>query len=595
MTAMPIAAGRKRRSRTPGPDSLAYRAGWRLLGRELLRQRAALARVAAWSVPEALPALMSGLLVARALDAGFLVHRPWAGIGWLTIFGVLLVGQAVATRMSFPWLCATIEPLRDNLVRTLIGSTLRRAAASQGRPDVSSVAKLTSQVETTRQLTAALIRTLRPMACTVVAAMAGLAVLSPVIGALVLPPLGLALLLFRVSMRSMGRRRARMVIAAEITAQEAGTVLAGLRDVIACGAEERAVADVSAAVDAQTRAIRAVAWAGSTRIAIVAVGYYVPLIGLLVTAPWLIRHGWLAAGQVIGAATYLTITLRPVLSALTGTVGVWCIELGAVLRRLSEACASPLPIASGKAVAPTGSELRIAGLTFAYSVTSEPVIKDLTLTLGEHEHLAIVGPSGIGKSTLAMLAAGLHVAQHGDISLGGVPLRDLPEAVLRREIAIVPQEAYIFTGSLRDNLTYLRPDATGADLDACAAAVGLAPLADRLGGYEAPLGGNGPALSDGERQLIALGRAYLSPARVVILDEATCHLDPAAEARAESAFAARAGSLLVIAHRISSARRAQRILVLDGTAPLLGTHSELLSRSPLYADLSGHWTDATRV
>jgi ABC-type multidrug transport system fused ATPase/permease subunit len=188
--------------------------------------------------------------------------------------------------------------------------------------------------------------------------------------------------------------------------------------------------------------------------------------------------------------------------------------------------------------------------------------------------------------------AGLQVAQHGEISYGGVPLRDLPEAVLRREIAIVPQEAYVFTGSLRENLTYLRPDATDAELDACAAAVGLAPLADRLGGYDTPLAGTEPALSDGERQLIALGRVYLSPARVVILDEATCHLDPAAEAAAEAAFATRGGSLLVIAHRISSARRAQRILVLDGTTALVGTHAELLTRSPLYADLTGRWTCA---
>ncbi len=541
-------------------------------------------------MPEALPALTSGLLVAQALDDGFLVHRPWAGIGWLTVFGVILVGQAVATRMSFPWLCATIEPLRDSLVRTLIGSTLRRNTANQGRPDTSSVAQLTSQVEMTRQLTSALIRTLRPMACTVVAAIAGLAVLSPVIGAMVVLPLVLALLLFRVSMRSMSKRRAWMVTAAEITAQEAGTVLTGLRDVIACGAEDRAAADVTAAVDAQARATRSAAWAGSTRVAVVALGYCVPLVGLLLAAPWLIRHGWLAAGQVIGAATYLTISLRPALSALTGTLGVWCIELGAVLQRLNQACTLPLPVADHGTAVPAGSDLRIAGLTFAYSATSEPVIEDLTLTLGEEEHLAIVGPSGIGKSTLAMLAAGLQVAQHGEISLGGVPLRDLPEAVLRREIAIVPQEAYILTGSLRENLSYLRPDATDAELDACAAAVGLAPLADRLGGYDTALGGTEPTLSDGERQLIALCRVYLSPARVVILDEATCHLDPVAEACAESAFAAREGSLLVIAHRISSARRAQRILVLDGTTALLGTHTELVTRSPLYADLTGRWT-----
>src|SRR6516225_466035 len=137
-------------------DRQGYRAGWRMLARELAAQRGALARVAAWSVPESLPALTSGLLVARALDGGFLAHRPWTGTGWLAVLALFLVGKAVATRMSFGWLCATIEPLRDSLVRTLVTSTLRRAAADTHQPDTSSMAQLTSQVEMTRQLASAL-------------------------------------------------------------------------------------------------------------------------------------------------------------------------------------------------------------------------------------------------------------------------------------------------------------------------------------------------------------------------------------------------------------------------------------------------------
>ena len=151
-TATTTARGRGRGAGRQSAERQAYRAGWRMLGRELRQRRAALARVAAWSLPEALPALLSGLLVAHALDNGFLVHRPWAGLGWLAALGVLMAGRAVATRMSFPWLSATIEPLRDSLVRALVNGALRRAAASPGRPDTSSVAQLTSQVETVRQL-----------------------------------------------------------------------------------------------------------------------------------------------------------------------------------------------------------------------------------------------------------------------------------------------------------------------------------------------------------------------------------------------------------------------------------------------------------
>jgi ATP-binding cassette subfamily C protein len=207
----------------------------------------------------------------------------------------------------------------------------------------------------------------------------------------------------------------------------------------------------------------------------------------------------------------------------------------------------------------------------------------------QDQHLTVVGPSGIGKSTLTRLVAGLQPGQRGQITFGGAALPTIPEPVLRQRIALVPQEAYIFSGTLRENLTYLRPGATTADLDACSLAVGLWPLAERLGGYGAVLGDGQATLSDGERQLIAAGRAYLSPATLVILDEATCHLDPTAEARVERAFAERRGSLIVIAHRISSAQRADRVLLLDGTRTNLGTHRQLLESSPRYADLAGAW------
>jgi ATP-binding cassette subfamily C protein len=115
----------------------------------------------------------------------------------------------------------------------------------------------------------------------------------------------------------------------------------------------------------------------------------------------------------------------------------------------------------------------------------------------------------------------------------------------------------------------------------------MRPLVERLGGYDAEL--DHTTLSAGERQQVTLARAFLSPARLVVLDEATCHLDPGAEAQAERAFARRTGTVIIIAHRISSALRASRILVLDGTRVVLGTHDELHRESALYRDLVGHW------
>jgi ATP-binding cassette subfamily C protein len=218
----------------------------------------------------------------------------------------------------------------------------------------------------------------------------------------------------------------------------------------------------------------------------------------------------------------------------------------------------------------------LRGVTFAYGVGAEPVLRGLDLVVPRGEHLAVVGPSGAGKSTFGGLVAGLLVADAGVVRRGGA-------------VALVPQEAYVFRGTVGENIGYLREHTTPALVTAAAAAVGAGGLVDALGGPYAQV--DPGALSQGERQLLALARTYLAPAAVVVLDEATCHLDPAAEAYAERAFADRpATTLIVIAHRISSARRADRTLVLDGADTMCGPHAELLAGSPLYRDLAAAWT-----
>jgi len=152
---------------------------------------------------------------------------------------------------------------------------------------------------------------------------------------------------------------------------------------------------------------------------------------------------------------------------------------------------------------------------------------------------------------------------------------------------LIPQEAYVFTASVRENLAYLRPDVTDDDLVNAVIAVGAQALLARLGGLAAQL--TPGQLSAGERQLISLARAYVSRAPIAILDEATCHLDPEAERIAEQAFAAQRRTLIVIAHRVSSALRAERVLVLDGTGAAVGDHATLTASSPLYRELLGHW------
>lgn len=602
------------RRERPGPGAGGMRAGRRLLTGELRPHKRALMRVLAWSVLEGLPALLTGVLVAAALDRGFLAGRTGFGFAMLGVLGAAMLVRVAATYAMFPQLAAVVEPLRDALVRRVVGGALDTAlagrAARAAEPS-AAVARLTEQVESVRNLTASLLRTLRQLAVTVVAALVGLALLAPVVLPLVLLTLVPFAWLFVRLLGPLARRRRALVLADERIADDTGRIVAGLRDVVALGAQERVCAQLGAAIDAQAAATRALAKASALRLLVVGVGGQLPLIVLVSAAPLLVREGMLSPGELAGAVLYLVKELVPALRALTATVGDWILELGVVAGRLAEAGAVPQPArasvaprvpgpagpgssrAASPAVKSSGRRgvavLSVGDLAFSYGPFAAPVVDGLDVAVPERGHLAVVGPSGIGKSTLAALLAGLVEPSRGSVALRGVPLAEIPRERLRREIAVVPQEAYVFAGTVRENLAYLRPEATDAELDRAVRLVGCRGLVTRLGGHDAELA-DPSALSAGERQLIALARVFVSPAEVVILDEATCHLDPATEALAEAAFAARAGVLVVIAHRMDSARRADRILLMDGSRPTVGTHDELLTGSALYADLMGHWS-----
>jgi ATP-binding cassette subfamily C protein len=608
------------------------RLAWPVVGAILRARRRDAAWLAVWSAAEALPVVVFGRAVAGSVDA-FRAGGIATGLAWLGALLAAAAAGAAAGARSYRRLAAIVEPLRDGLVRTVVTAALSRAVRDGADPGTGAVARITHQAEIVRDSFAGLVTTARSAAFTAAAAVGGLLALTPLIAAWVVPPLLVSLGLFAWLMRGLARRQRECIASEEAVSAEVSTVTASLRDVTACGAEDRAARELGGLIATQARAARALAGVAACRTLVLGAGCWVPVLMVAGGAPWLLRHG-ATPGQVIGALAYLASGLQAALHTLVQGAGSSGIRMTVTLERVVSGAAAdsglpaaelarrlrPAVAAAGRHAAgrrgrparsqptrpgssrqpgrvgcpgrppagqglPGGGALQVRGLTFAYGPAAEPVIAGLDLDLPSGGHLAVVGPSGIGKSTLAGLIAGLLRPARGQVLLDGADVAALDPAALACRRVLLPQEAYVFSGTIRENLTYLNPRAGTADLERAARAVGAASLVARAGGYDAPLR---PAdLSAGERQLVALARAYLSPAGLVILDEATCHLDPAAEARAEQAFTARPGTLIVIAHRVSSARRAQRILVLDGSRAQLGDHASLLASSPLYAELAG--------
>ncbi|UMP06775.1 ABC transporter ATP-binding protein [Amycolatopsis sp. EV170708-02-1] len=547
-------------------------------------RRRPLLRLLAWSVPEVAPAMISGVALARAVDDGFLAGRPAVGLAWLA--GLLVAGGigAIGSRHVFRCLGDLVEPLRDDLARRVVGGALLTAVA--GKPDRGALARLTRQVEIVRDTYAGLLVVLRGFAVTVAGVVIGLLSVAPILIVLIAPPFLLGCAAFVATLGLAADRQRDAVIADERLAAAAALALSGTRDVVASGAEEHASAMVAEPIERQASAARALARVDALRTLCFALGGWVPLLAVLIAGPWLAGRG-LTTGEIMGGLTYVLIGLQPALRELMSGLGGTGLRFVITLGRILDA--GPPPLSAGPPPSPAlnGYDVVVRGLTFAYGPGAEPVLNDLYLCVPEGEHLAVVGPSGIGKSTLVGLLCGLLRPSVGVIELGGVPVDALPAGRLADARVLIPQEAYVFTGTVLANLTYLRPDATRSEVDLAVTAVGADHVMARLGGLEAELTPAG--LSAGEGQLIALVRAYLSPAPVAVLDEATCHLDPAAERRAENAFAERGGTLVVIAHRISSALRARRVLVLDGTGATIGDHDTLVRTSPLYRELLGHW------
>ena len=241
---------------------------------------------------------------------------------------------------------------------------------------------------------------------------------------------------------------------------------------------------------------------------------------------------------------------------------------------------------------PVAGEIVFDGVTFGYD-PDQPVVTDVDLRIAPGETVAFVGPTGAGKSTLAKLITRFYDPTAGRVCIDGHDLRTVTLDSLRRQLGVVPQEPFLFAGSLRENIAFARPGAPDDEVRAAVRAVGLDELVARLpDGIDTVVHERGQSLSSGERQLIALARAFLAQPRVLVLDEATSNLDLQAETKIEAALDVllEGRTAVLIAHRLSTAMRADWIAVVDdGRIVERGSHAELVAAGGRYAAMYDTW------
>ena len=411
---------------------------------------------------------------------------------------------------------------------------------------------------------------------------------------LVVPPLAIASLWFRHA-ADKGYNRQRDTIAAMFA--DLAESLNGVRVVTAHNRQDRNVVNHREVVgdyrDANdwTGRINAIYGPGTSVIGLIAMAV------MLLIGGRMVLRGTLTVGELTAFVLYINAFFQPVqqlvqLYTQYQQARAAVRKIGGLLGTRPSVAESPEAIV----LPPVRGSIVFDDLTFGY-LSDRPVLEHVSLTIAPGETVACVGPTGAGKSTLAKLVTRFYDPTGGRILIDGHDLRDVTLASLRTQIGVVPQEPFLFAGTLRDNIAFARPTASDAQVWAAVDAVGLRDLVERAPeGLDTPLHERGQSVSSGERQLLALARAFLAEPRVVVLDEATSSLDLHSELRVEAALDTllEGRSAILVAHRLSTAMRADRIIVVDrGGIVESGSHAELIAAGGQYATMFETWAAHT--
>jgi ATP-binding cassette, subfamily B, bacterial len=326
---------------------------------------------------------------------------------------------------------------------------------------------------------------------------------------------------------------------------------------------------------------------------------------VLIIATGQVRNGTLTTGALIAYLLYIDMVFSPVQQLSQVFDGYQQAMVG--LRRITDLLrlrTSTPPTAQPVTAGRLDGRIELRDVDFSYGAASgqhseENALSGISLTIEPGETVALVGQTGAGKSTLVKLIARFYDVTGGRVLVDGTDVRDYDLASYRHQLGVVPQESYLFAGTVRDSIAYARPDASDAEVEAAARATGAHEMIIRLpGGYGHEVSERGRNLSAGQRQLIALARAQLADPAILLLDEATAALDLAAEAAVNRAISelTAARTTIVVAHRLTTASRADRILVMDqGRIVEAGTHEDLLASMRTYASLWNAFTGESEL
>jgi len=539
-------------------------------------------------------ALAPPFLAKYALDDGIRRHdltKLWWIVGAFLAAGLANWGMSYVQTYLTGWVGERIlADLRNTLFRHL--QRLSLGFYERTRAGVI-ISRLTNDVEAIDQLVTDGVSSLVQNTLTLVGTAILLFVLDwrlALATLTVIPAMSLATAIFRKrSARAYRDVRERLGLVTATLAED----IAGMRVVQAFTREQRNI-----------RNFREVSerYRDSNQETVVLNGLYFPFVDLLSSIALAVVLGYgghlyfqgdVTIGTLFAFMLYVQNFFDPIqqLSQLYNTFLSATAALDKIMDVLDEepevvdaANARPLPAAEG--------HVRFEGVRFGYGRGPE-VLHGLDLDVPAGTTVALVGHTGAGKSTIAKLLARFYDPIEGRITIDGVDLRDVTQQSLRRQLGIVPQEGFLFAGTVTENIAFARPDASPEDVVRAARAVGAHDFILRLeDGYETQLQERGTRLSLGQRQLVALARALLADPRILILDEATSSVDIGTERKIEQALrlllAGR--TAFIIAHRLSTIRDADLIVVLEhGQIVEQGSHDELLARRGLYTSLYGDW------